>query len=51
MFLQASGCIAYLGPFTASYRAELIDDWVAFCIKNHIPVDPRFDLVDFLFVL
>jgi hypothetical protein len=29
--LLAAGQIAYLGPFTAVYRSDILRDWVAAC--------------------
>jgi len=41
----SAGSIAYLGPFTASYRAELGKSWNAYCASLGIPVDASFSLV------
>ena len=43
-----AGCIAYVGPFTADYRADLVKTWVKGCQANHIPVDTGFDLIRIL---
>ncbi len=44
--LLAAGCIAYTGPFTATYRHVLIQEWVLACArgKKKIPVDANFSL-------
>jgi dynein heavy chain len=42
--ILSAGCIAYLGPFTASYRAELVQNWVDTARSLKIPVDPNFKL-------
>jgi len=44
----ASGCIAYLGPFIAAYRADLTREWVTTATAKAIPVDPAFSLVRLL---
>lgn len=36
--ILATGSIAYLGPFTASYRAQLMHGWAQLCRKRNIPV-------------
>jgi hypothetical protein len=46
--LIASGCIAYLGPFTAPFRVEMTAGWVKLCVGLGIPVDPKFDLLRLL---
>jgi len=38
----AAGCVAYLGPFTAAYRRQLVGDWIHDCVALAIPVDPNF---------
>ncbi|KAG2490029.1 hypothetical protein HYH03_011494 [Edaphochlamys debaryana] len=42
--LLAAGQIAYLGPFTAPYRASVLVQWVAACQKNDVPCNDRFKL-------
>lgn len=42
--LIAAGMVAYLGPFTASYRSQIIEKWVANCKKREIPSSPVFSL-------
>ncbi|GBG24991.1 Dynein heavy chain 6, axonemal [Hondaea fermentalgiana] len=36
--ILATGSIAYLGPFTASFRARLAKGWAQLCRKKNIPV-------------
>ena len=43
--ILSAGCIAYIGPFTASYRAELTRGWNLYCTQLGIPVDANFSLV------
>ena len=38
--ILSAGCVAYLGPFTAEYRAEMLNSWVGQCKTFGIPVDP-----------
>ena len=42
--LLAAAQIAYLGPFTASYRSDAVHDWVAACQARGIPCNDRFKL-------
>ncbi|OQS02753.1 dynein heavy chain, partial [Thraustotheca clavata] len=42
--ILSSGCIAYLGPFTAEFRHELQYMWVNCCKDLHLPVDSNFSL-------
>ncbi|OQR86425.1 dynein heavy chain [Achlya hypogyna] len=42
--ILSSGCIAYLGPFTAEFRHELQHMWVQCCKELHLPVDSSFSL-------
>lgn len=42
--LLAAGQIAYLGPFTAAYRADVLRDWVTSCQAKGIPCGDRFKL-------
>jgi dynein heavy chain len=46
--LLSAGCISYLGPFTAPYRAELMNDWTRACIDAKIPCFKNFSLVETL---
>jgi len=43
--LVAAGCIAYIGPYTAAYRQELIRGWVSYCSQLGLPVSSNFSLV------
>lgn len=42
--LMASAFIAYLGPFTAAFRANTIDLWHQRCIELGIPCSEKFSL-------
>jgi dynein heavy chain len=42
--ILASGIVAYAGPFTAPFRAELVKNWIAQCQAKGIPVDSEFTL-------
>jgi dynein heavy chain len=42
--LIAAGYIAYLGPFTLSYRENLLEGWMRFTQMQRIPVDSSFSL-------
>lgn len=42
--LLAAGQIAYLGPFTAAYRSDVLRDWVRACQAKAIPCGDRFRL-------
>ena len=46
--LLSSGCIAYLGAFTATYREETCAAWVNLCQEVGIPCDPKYSLVKVL---
>lgn len=46
--LLASGGIAYLGPFTSEYRAELMSNWTEQLKKLHIPHSENITLYDCL---
>ena len=46
--ILSAGCIAYLGPFTAEYRARLQHQWIAACHEQSLPVDSRFSLLRIL---
>jgi len=46
--MLAAGVIAYLGPFTSSYRAEVIPGWVEMCKELEIPCSDKFTLVNVL---
>ena len=40
----AAGCIAYLGPFTWTYRESMIKSWVKLCKEKGIPISDDFSL-------
>eukprot|EP00742_Colponemidia_sp_Colp-10_P004283 GILJ01004568.1.p1 GENE.GILJ01004568.1~~GILJ01004568.1.p1 ORF type:complete len:2868 (+),score=508.60 GILJ01004568.1:1-8604(+) len=42
--IVSAGCVAYVGPFTASYRAELTADWLKYTQAQNIQVDEHFEL-------
>ncbi|MEW5299252.1 MAG: hypothetical protein WDW36_002285 [Sanguina aurantia] len=42
--LLSAGQIAYLGPFTALYRADAVGRWVGECRSRGVPCDPGFRL-------
>jgi dynein heavy chain len=46
--LLSSGCIAYLGAFTATYREQTTDTWVVGSQERGIPCDPKYSLVKVL---
>ena len=46
--LLAAGQIAYLGPFTQSYRNDCVDGWVAKLKELGVPCADAFDLVTVL---
>ncbi|KAK2581073.1 hypothetical protein KPH14_006115 [Odynerus spinipes] len=46
--LISCGVIAYLGPFTASYRAENIDKWKNYVKDLYIPCSHRYSFVEIL---
>jgi dynein heavy chain len=35
--LVAAGFVAYLGPFTRTYRDELMEHWISHCKQLSIP--------------
>jgi dynein heavy chain len=43
--LIAAAAVAYIGPFTATYRKELISNWLQLCGHYTIPISKTFDLV------
>merc|ERR1719331_489592 len=43
VFMAASS-IAYYGPFTGTYRNELVDIWTQGCVDNNIPCGDAFNL-------
>ena len=46
--LLSSGCIAYLGAFTATYREQTTASWVEMGQAGGIPCDPKYSLVKVL---
>ena len=42
--ILAAGCVSYIGPFTAKYRSELLNNWIMTCNRLHIPASPDFTL-------
>ncbi|KAJ9576326.1 hypothetical protein L9F63_006826, partial [Diploptera punctata] len=46
--LVAAGCVAYLGPFTNTYRDELMEIWIDDCRKLGIPSSESFSLIGIL---
>jgi len=42
--LLSAAVIAYLGPFTASYRAEALERWAARCAEMAVPCSSNFTL-------
>ena len=36
--LLAAAFVSYAGPFTAKFRAQLIDDWILFLRERHMPM-------------
>jgi dynein heavy chain len=43
--LVAAASVAYIGPFTAKYRKELVSLWEEMCRTAEIPISDKFDLV------
>jgi dynein heavy chain, axonemal len=46
--LISCGVIAYLSPFTTSYRVRVVADWHKLCAKLEIPQSPEFNFVAIL---
>jgi dynein heavy chain len=46
--LLSSGCIAYLGAFSASYREQTTARWVELCAARSIQCDAKYSLVKIL---
>ncbi|CAM9238748.1 unnamed protein product, partial [Choristocarpus tenellus] len=42
--MLASGCLAYLGPFTSQFRKDMATGWVTLCKDKGIPVADDFSL-------
>ena len=36
--LLAAAFVSYAGPFTAKFRAQLIEDWILFLRERHMPM-------------
>jgi len=47
VFLAAAS-LSYMGPFTGTYRDELVKDWQAECEKRKLEVSPTYSLVSTL---
>ncbi|KAJ3091162.1 Dynein heavy chain 7, axonemal [Quaeritorhiza haematococci] len=46
--LVSSGIVAYLGPFTKSFRDECVHEWTHYCKEHNIPCSPDVRLVNVL---
>jgi dynein heavy chain len=44
----AAGFIAYIGPFTAAFRADLVELWVKTCAELKLTGDPEWELAKVL---
>ena len=44
----AAACVAYFGAFTASYRSELVHNWIQKCIELEIPVSEGLSIASVL---
>ena len=44
----AAASISYIGPFTGTYRDELVKDWIEKCRENQIPISDEYKLVSTL---
>ncbi|CAM9220423.1 unnamed protein product [Chrysoparadoxa australica] len=42
--MLASGCLAYLGPFTSQFRQDMAEQWIKLCKTQGIPVADDFSL-------
>ena len=42
--LLSSGMIAYLGPFTAAYRSQIVESWNTECKDKQVPCSETFSL-------
>ena len=40
----ASAAVAYLGPVTATYRADVLKEWIATCGATGVPCSPTYSL-------
>ena len=43
--LIAAASIAYVGPFTAKYRKDLVKQWVEMCKTSEIPITKNYNLI------
>lgn len=43
--LVAAASVCYIGPFTAKYRKQLINEWVEKCKNANIPITKNFHLI------
>ena len=43
--LVAAASVCYIGPFTARYRKDLVNQWVEKCKEAAIPITRNFDLI------
>lgn len=42
--LVSSGIVAYLGPYTSTYRQEIVNDWVKKCREAQLTCSENFSL-------
>ncbi|KAA6382715.1 MAG: putative dynein heavy chain, partial [Streblomastix strix] len=42
--ILSAACLSYIGPYTAQYRQDLINDWLESCDELDIPVSQNFNL-------
>ncbi|XP_066284547.1 dynein axonemal heavy chain 3-like isoform X3 [Branchiostoma lanceolatum] len=42
--LLSAGVVAYLGPFTLSFRQDILEEWYSMCHEKGIPVSDKFSL-------
>ena len=47
VFISAA-CISYYGPFTGTYRSEMVSDWVSNCVELKIPTSAGCNLREVL---
>ena len=43
--LIAAASVAYIGPFTAKYRRDLVHQWVDLCKTSDIPITKNYNLI------
>jgi dynein heavy chain len=46
--LAAGGFISYVGPFTAEFRKDLVDQWIAYAKECELTTDPSWKCADVL---